>query len=112
MECGLEDIYLLDQDYAKLQYDTHPQFHPLVQQSSVVEFTEEAGLCYCKGGVAHLAPPAGHVAEVVVPLLPQDGAPAGQRGGLLAGPGMVTRFEVSCNFQLRTLIKSCPFPCS
>jgi len=53
--------------------NAYPKLDPLVEQPAVVELAEEAGLGDGVGGVAHLAPAASHITEVVVPLLPQDG---------------------------------------
>ena len=45
-----------------------PELHPLVEQPPVVELAEQPRLGDGVRAVAHLAAPARHVAEVVVPL--------------------------------------------
>lgn len=61
----------------------YPQFDPFVQQSSVVEFTEEARLGNGVRRVAHLTSTASDVAKVVVALLAQYGRTTHQRHGFL-----------------------------
>lgn len=61
----------------------YPELNPFVQESSVVEFTQETRLGDGKRGIPHLASAAGHVAEVIVPLLTQYGGTPRQRNGFL-----------------------------
>ena len=49
-----------------------PQLHPLVEQPPVVELAEQPRLGDGVRAVPHLAAPARHVAEVVVPLGPNS----------------------------------------
>jgi len=57
------------------RHDTHPQFDPLIQQPSVVKFAQQPWLCDGIRRIAHIAPAAGNITEIIVSLLAQDGRP-------------------------------------
>lgn len=63
---------------------THPQVHPLFQHPLAVELAQDARGRDAEGGVARRASSAGHVAEEVVPQLPQQRR-AAQQGDRSAG---------------------------
>ena len=62
---------------------SHSQFDPFVEEPSIVELAEKAGLSDCVGRIAHLSATASYVAKVIVPLLAQDGRSPHQGNGFL-----------------------------
>lgn len=60
---------------------THPQVHPLVQHPLAVKLAQQARGGDAEGGVGFGAPSTGHIAEEVVPQLPQQPRAAQQRDG-------------------------------
>lgn len=56
-----------------------PQLDPLVEQSAVVEFAQKSGPGDGVGAVSAVAFSAGHVAEIVIALLAEDGQSTHER---------------------------------
>lgn len=63
------------------QTHTYPKLHPLIQQTAIVEFAQQAGGGDAEGGGGMAPAATRHVAEEVVPQFSQQAGAAQQRHG-------------------------------